>query len=198
MKKTYFKFTLSYKNFIISQTIRDSDNFSKQSYQTVNLRDFIKPLIKDFQNVFSSNNNGLNKQLNEYNLLEYRKFMCSPYNEIFNINNKTGYSEDLKENSEYGYGITFRFTYGDEKILEREFPVRDFNINSIFSKDLIEVTEEWVNRIIDRVKNQDSNIMWDNLDLVYHYNISEEEVSNLTVEDRRRKLDKISRKEIIW
>ena len=71
MKKTYFKFTLSYKNFIISQTIRDSDTFSPQSYQTVNLRDFIKPLIKDFQNVLSTNTTGLDFELNEYNLIDY-------------------------------------------------------------------------------------------------------------------------------
>jgi hypothetical protein len=198
MKKSYFKFTLSYKHFIISQTIRDSDVFSQQSHQTVNLRDFIKPLIKDFQNVLSTNTTGLDFELNEYNLIDYKKFMCMTYKDVFNLNNKTGYSEDLKENSEYGNGFVFRFTYGDEKILEREFPVRDFNINSLFSKDLYDVTLEWVDRIMDRVKNQDSNIMWDNIDLAYHYNISEEDVSNLTLEDRRRKLDKISKKEIIW
>lgn len=197
MKKTYFKFTLSYKNFIISQTIRHVE-FSPQSHQTVNLRDFIKPLIKDFQNVLSTNTTGLDFELNEYNLIDYKKFMCLTYKDTFNINNKTGYSEDLKENSEYGNGFIFRFTYGDEKILEREFPVRDFNINSLFSKDLCDVTLEWVNRIMDRVKNQDSNIMWDNVDIMYNYNISEEDVSNLTLEDRRRKLDKISKKEIIW
>ncbi len=198
MKKTYFKFTLSYKNFIISQTIRDSDNFSKQTYQTVNLRDFITPIIKDFQNVFSMNTGEFDFELNDYNLIDYKKFMCITYKEIFNLNNKTGYSDDLKENSEYGNGIVFRFTYGDEKILEREFPVRNFNINSIFSKDLVDVTEEWVSRIMDRVKLQDSNIMWDTIDLMYNYNLDEEDVNNLSIEDRRRKINKIAKKEVIW
>ncbi len=198
MKENYFKFTLSYKNFIISQTIENADSYSKDSFKMVNLRDFITPLIKDFQNVLSLKTSKMDSNFYGYDLIKYKNFMISPYSKIFNIDQKTGYSEDIKPNSEYGEGLLFKFSYGDEKILEREFAVRNFNFNTIFSKELYDTTKEWVDKIMNRVKFQDSNMMWDDVSLMYHFNLNEEEVKNLLPLDRKNKMSKINKKEIIW
>ena len=74
MKENYFKFTLSYKNFIISQTIENADSYSKDSFKMVNLRDFITPLIKDFQNVLSLKTSKMDSNFYGYDLIKYNEY----------------------------------------------------------------------------------------------------------------------------
>lgn len=187
-QKNYFKFVFKYKGNSLVEKIFDADQYNQATRYSIKLQEWNKQIISDFRDILGKNTKELNFEMCGYdlskNLKNALKFQNnSKINELATLERKN-------QNDGFSYGLYMN----NNIIIERDFSVLNFNINSIFSTDLVSMIDEWVFRIQDRIKTQDQNQMWEEYDLMNHYDLTLKEVRELPEENRRKMVYKIMKK----
>ena len=204
MTKNYFKFTLAYNKQPLIERIFDADCYNQSVRYVVKLQDLSKQIRNDFINVLSKNNKFLSFDMNGYDLNETFKKILKNGN-LLDKKNHENYSENLtKENLIYFLskldkqetitGFSYTLYINNNIIIERDFNVDNFNVNSLFSTNLIVVFNNWVSKIEDRIKKNDINLMWGDYDILNEFNLTAKEIRELSEDDRRNKLYHIHKK----
>jgi hypothetical protein len=112
MNKNYFKFSLSYRDKVVSERIFDADCYNTQIRQMVNIKDLVPEIRKVLQKVLSTPSQKLSNE----------------YYTGFNKNNKpvTIKIDDLKDKK-----LNHRFQYLKEKHKTNTSSIKDKNINKV-------------------------------------------------------------------
>lgn len=186
--KNHFKFSLSFNKQPLIERIFDADCYNQSVRYSIRIQDWNKQITSDLRDVFTKNNKELSFVLNEYelnkvlkNILEYK-------------NNEQILELSKLERNHVNSGFSYKLSINNNTIIERDFSVQGFNINSVFSSNLLQVVNEWVFRIQNRIKAADEQQMWEDYDLIAEYNITSKEVRELSDIERRNKLYSIQKK----
>ncbi len=187
MNKNEFKFAISYNKQPFVERYFDADCYNHIVRYSIKIQDWNKQIIGDLRDVLSKNTKELSN-INEYDINKMLKgFLKFKNNQT--INNLASL-----ERKQPQYGFTYTLFINNNTIIERDFSIYDFNVASLLSSDLINVVNEWVYRIQDRIKKNDEQQMWDDYDLIKEYNLTSKVVRDLSEDERKRKLYSISRK----
>lgn len=187
-QNNYFKFTLNYKGNVLVERIFDADYYNQATRYSIKLQEWNKQIISDFRALLSSYDKDLNFDICGYDLSKCLK-------DLLKFNNDPKISEMATlDKKTYNEGFSYTLFINNNIIIEREFNLYNFNINSLFSTNLIELVDEWVYRIKDKIKNNDQNQMWEEYDLMNHYGLSLKDVRELPEENRKKMVYKIMKK----
>jgi hypothetical protein len=207
MSKNYFKFSLSYAKQPLIERIFDADCYNQSVRYGVRLQDWAKQIRNELVSNLCKNTKDLTFNLNEYQLndtlkkiISTNKNLTKKYSDYYSTN-KPKLSKDnvvyhltkLNTNENIS-GFSYTLYINNNIVIEREFSVENFNVESLFSVELINYINNLVNKIKERIKNNDNNQMWDDFDIIKEYNLTSKEVRELSEEDRKSKLYFIKKK----
>jgi hypothetical protein len=187
-----YKFGIYSDNDIISERVFSADEYNQVVKYQIDIRSMINNIQKRVQKVLSMQDRDLNYNFNgNYNTLKY----------FTDRNSKYGYSnlEDIQERSitindktYKGSEIKIGIYLNSNTIFERSLYIGKYNPNSRFSVELYEVVYDIVEDIKDKIKKDDVKLMWEDNDLMNHYNyIHISQIRELSQEERSRQLYKI-------
>ncbi len=206
--KNFFKFGIYFQNRIIAERIFDADCYNQMTRNSVNIVEWSNQIKFDIQDVLSSRTKELSTELKSYDVtydydlssqlniedfLNKKNLDAIHFNEYDHLNNSKspikGFKYKLSKNQvEEGKDVV------ENIIIEREFSVANFNSKSIFSSDLIEVLNDWSDRIEQKIKKQDETQMWDEFDIMNHnQNLSLTQIRSLSREEKNKLLYRIHR-----
>lgn len=180
--KNHFKFSLTFNKQPLIEKIFDADCYNQSVRYSIRIQDWNKQITSDLRDVFTRNNKELSFILNDYDLNKVLK------NIIEFKNNEQILELSKLERKHVNSGFAYKLSINNNTIIERDFSVEGFNINSIFSTNLLQVVNEWVFRIQNRIKATDEQQMWEDYDLIAEYNITPKEIRELSDADRKNKL----------
>jgi hypothetical protein len=126
MNKNYFKFSLSYRDKVVSERIFDADCYNPQIRQMVNIKDLVPEIRKVLQKVLSTPSQKLSNE----------------YYTGFNKNNKpvTIKIDDLKDKK-----LSHRFQYLKEKHKTNTSSIKDKNINKVsIENNLTKINDKYM------------------------------------------------------
>jgi hypothetical protein len=187
-----YKFRIYTDNEVLSERVFSADEYNQVVKYQIDIRSMINNIQKRVQKVLSASNNDLHFNFNgQYNTLKYFK----------DRNSKYGYSnlESIEENSitindkvYKGSEIKIGIFLNSNPIFERSLYINRYNPNSRFSVELYEVVYDIVEDIKDKIKKDDIKLMWEDFDLMNHYNyVHISQIRELSQEERSRQLYRI-------
>lgn len=207
MSKNYFKFSLSYAKQPLIERIFDADCYNQSVRYGVRLQDWAKQIRNELVSNLSKNTKDLTFNLNTHQLNDtlkqiiiFNKNLTKKYPDYY-TNYKSKLSKDnvvyhlsKLNNKENISGFSYTLYINNNIVIEREFSVENFNVETLFSVELMNYINNLVSKIQERIKNNDNNQMWDDFDIINEYNLTSKEVRDLSEEDRKNKLYFIKKK----
>lgn len=194
-----FKFGLFLRNEKVSEKIFSADLYNPVVRYSVNIREMIPKIIGSLQSTLQSKSKELTfEDFNGYNSLEYYKNICDINKcEQYKLKvpaqyPKTTYNGGAKSFSQRG-GTEFKFGLyiNANTIVERNFYVDNYNPESRFSNELIEVINNVIDNIIKYLTNSDLSHMWDDYKLINTYNLNIQQVRELSRDKRSEYLRRV-------
>ena len=184
-KKSVFKFGVYVKKQIIAERIFTADVYNPPARYSVNLRPLASRIMSDFQYVLRQPNRRLN-------FAAYVGKDTVGENAFYHLDNY--YYNGLvlpKSDEEPGDDFSFSLKLNDNFIIERNFKVLNFNHKAVYSTDIVERLNDWVDKIQSHILKADTRLMWEEYELVNRHNISYQDVRNLAPEKRELMLRRI-------
>jgi len=184
-KQALFKFGVYVQKQIIAERVFTADVYNPPARYSVNLRPLASRIMSDFQYVLRQPNRRLN-------FSAYLGKDASGENGFYALDQF--YYNGLvlpKSEDEPGDDFSFSLKLNDNFIIERNFKVANFNHKAVHSLDIVERTNEWVEKIQSHILKADTRLMWEEYELVNRYNISYQDVRNLAPEKRELMLRRI-------
>jgi gas vesicle protein len=183
-EKSYFKFGLYLRNEYagnqtISESIFDADVYNQATRCSVNIKSMSHEIISSFQKTLSTKSQFLT--LSTYvgkskGNRRYYKHLKYNYNFDFPANMKEAFKFVLQIN--------------DNIIIERDFSVNWFNREAIFSNEIMELVEDWKERIQRHIKKNDELQMWEEQVLQERFGMQVQEIRALERGRRESMLSK--------
>jgi hypothetical protein len=187
-----FKFRLLLIEENIAEKIFSADLYNPVVRYSVNIREMIPRIIGSIQKVLQTKSKDLTfVDENNYNTLLFYKKMCEINNlDYFKLRvpvqyPKSNVSPDTKHYQKRG-GTEFKFGLyiNSNTIVERNFYVDNYNPESRFSSELVDVINVIVENIEKHLKNSDLNHMWDDYKIINNYGLNIQQVRELSKEKR--------------
>lgn len=185
-KQSFFKFGVYVNKQVIVERIFSADVYNPPVRFNVNLRPLASRIMSDLQYELRQPNRRLNTiaevgkdengQPRHYNLDNYY------YNGLVLP----------KVEAEPGDDFSFALKRDDNFIIERNFKIQNFNPKAIYSVNIVERVNEWVETIQSHIKKADTKLMWEEYELVGRYNISYQDVRALPADKRETMLRRIT------
>lgn len=190
-----YKFGIYSDNDIISERVFSADEYNQVVKYQIDVRSMINNIQKRIQRVLSSPNNELHFNFNgNYNTLKFFQKRNSDYG-YNNLDSVEERSITINDKTYKGSEIKLGIYLNSNPIFERSLYVGRYNPNSRFSVELYEVVYDIVEEIKEKIKKDDEKLMWEDYDLMNHYNyIHISQVRELSNEERSRQLYKIYNK----
>ncbi len=91
----------------------------------------------------------------------------------------------------FKYSLRLKDGEKENIIIERNFSVKNFNSAMLNHAEIIHTVQYWGEEINDLIKKADQNNMWEQYELVNHFNISYQDVRNLSPDRRNEMLRQI-------
>ncbi len=188
MNTNNFKFSLSYNKQPLIERLFDADCYNQAVRYSIRIQDLSKQITSDFRDTLAKPTKDLSFELNGYELNKVLKSIIQ-----FKNNEQILTLSEL-DKTQVNPGFSYKLSINNNTIIEREFSVYNFNLSSVFSTNILQLVNEWVYRIQNRIKATDELQMWEDYDLIAEYNITSKEVRELSDVDRRNKLYYIQKK----
>jgi hypothetical protein len=166
-----FKFGLYLNGRTVAERIFDGNVYNQAIRSSVNIKSMTHEIMSGFQSILMRPSPMLNFKHGEVDNREFD----------FNFD----YPETLNPSFKYILKINAH------TIIERDFFVRGFNRMSIYSMDIIEEVDYFVEQFQKDIKKKDMVYIWDNVDLMNHYRLPMSEIHRLDRSVRQQMLDKI-------
>lgn len=188
-KKVNYKFGLYQGDEIVSERIFDADVYNPANRYKVELRPLNQRIIAEFRNILSTPSqyltfkmpvgSDINKQRRTYRLNEY--LYSSDHSEV------TG------DNFKYALKISDSSKESDDFIIERNFPVKNFNRQSLHSFNIVQKVDDWAYDIQDLIKKKDTNQMWDEYELLNKTQLNITDIRGLSPDAKEELLFKVNK-----
>ena len=176
-KKVNYKFGLYLGHKIVSERIFDADVYNPANRYKVELRPLNQTIIAEFRNILSTPSQYLdfkypvgadkNNQRRTYRL-----------NDFHYASNDEELSPDTFN---YALKISDSSKESDDFIIERNFPVKNFNRESLHSLNLVEKVDDWAFEIQHIIKRKDVSQMWDEYELLNKTQLNISDIRGLSV-----------------
>lgn len=189
-KKVNYKFGLYLGHQIVSERIFDADVYNPANRYKVELRPLNQRIIAEFRNILSTPNQYLNFKvpvgLDKHN--QRRNYRLNDFHYPSD-------DEDLSpETFNYALKISDSSKESDDFIIERNFPVKNFNRNSIHSMNVVDKVDDWAFDIQDIIKRKDVSQMWDEYELLNKTQLNISDIRGLSVNAKEELLFKVNKR----
>lgn len=187
-----YKFGIYSDNEIISERVFSADEYNQVVKYQIDVRSMINNIQKRIQRVLSSSNNDLHFNFNGYyDTLKYFRDKNSKYG-YNNLDTLEERSITINDKVYKGSEIKIGIYLNANPIFERSLYINKYNPNSRFSIELYEVVYDIVQEIKEKIKKDDEKLMWEDYDLMNHFNyVHISQIRELSNEERSKQLYKI-------
>lgn len=189
-KKVNYKFGLYQGDEIVSERIFDADVYNPANRYKVELRPLNQRIIAEFRNILSTPSQYLtfkypagvdaNKQRRTYRINEYQYL--------------SDHNESLGENFKYALKISDSSKESDDYIIERNFPVKNFNRQALHSLNVVQKVDDWAFDIQDLIKGKDVSQMWDEYELLNKTQLNISDIRSLSPDAKEELLFKVNKR----
>jgi hypothetical protein len=185
--KSYFKFGLYIKNpnsghQIVSERIFPAGVYNQPTRYTVNIKPMSHEIISSFQKVLSTRPKFLTMKTYLGKNLNGKGVVVNHDKQDYNFD----FPQDLSE------AFCYRLMINDNIIIERDFSVNRFNPKAIFSNEIMDLVNDWVETINKHIKKADEIQMWQEMALIENYGMQVSEIRTMDKEKKDYMLRKIN------
>lgn len=196
-KENNFKFGLFLRSDKVYEKLFSADLYNPVVRYSVNIREMIPKIVLSLQTTLQTKSKDLNfvdkfgynsldeyKRLCDINDLDYYKLKV-PTN--FPKTNHGGKPYMMRGGTEFKFGLYINHN----TIVERNFYVDNYNPESRFSTQLMDVINVIVENISTHLKHSDLNHMWDDYKIINTYGLNIQQVRELSKERREELLRRV-------
>ena len=197
-----FKFSIYQGRTVLSERIFSADSFNPVIRYSVDIRSIIPEIIQRLQMTLSRRNLSFNKigenaHVN-YNFLKEYQDVCYNFNVRADKLRKPYYiKKEINGKMIKGTECRFGLYINNNPIVERDFPVDQYNPAVRFSYEIIEVNRDLVDYIQSFLRETDVSHMWDDYGLIHTYGIYINQIRELNFKRRRELIDNIADKQFV-
>lgn len=195
-----FRFSLTQEDNLLCERIFDANQFNPFTRNSIDVREILPKIITNFQKVLSNQDyyteletgridttkrNSKNYSYNLYD--EYLKILESypiEYQKSMKYNPKSQTIE-IEDRVIRGVECKIGLYINENPIVERIFYVNGYNTIAKWSVDLLYTFELSVNTIIDKIRMDDVNNIWDDYDLINYRGFTLSQIRELPISKRR-------------
>jgi hypothetical protein len=184
--KSYFKFGLYIKNpnsghQTVSERIFPADVYNQPTRYTVNIKHFSHEIISSFQRVLST----------RAKYLTMKSYVGKNANGKGVVINHDKLDYNFNFPQELSEAFCYRLMINDNIIIERDFSVNRFNPKAIFSNEIMDLVNDWVDTINTHIKKADELQMWQEMALIENYGLQITDIRSMSKEQKDSMLRKI-------
>lgn len=185
MHENNFKFGVYQDKKVLVERIFSADQLNPFTRYSVDIRVLIPDILEQLVDVFQRDDVSFS-----YLNYDFKNFNESEINK-YEKNVRSDFKYNPKTNKFGSVDLNFGLYINDKPIVEREFYVKEFNPEVIHSIDLINLITFICEDIIEHLKLKDVRHMWEDYDIINHYNYNIQQVRSIPENKRRSMLKKI-------
>jgi glycyl-tRNA synthetase alpha subunit len=165
----------------VYERIFSADQFNPVTRYAVNVKDYMKQVIKQLQGILSSQ---------KTEAVIYGKNIFTERRKIVDSKMYKNLIDGIIKNNSIGE-FKIGLYINNNPIIEREFSVYNYNSKTRLSGELMECLNDVTQEIEEVIKESDQNRMWEDYIIISKYNMDIKEVRNLSIQDRSKYLKRI-------
>jgi len=191
-----FKFSIYQGRNVISERIFSADSFNPVIRYSVDIRPIIPEIIQRLQRTLSRRNLSFNR-IDEnahvnYNFLKEYQNTCYDFKVRAEKLRKPFYiKKEINGKIIKGTECRFGLYINNNPIVERDFPVDQYNPAVRFSYEIVETNRELVEFITEFLKQTDIKHMWDDYNIIHTYGIYINQIRELGFRKRKELIDNV-------
>jgi hypothetical protein len=184
MNDNKFKLGLYSGNTVVCETIFDADSYNPYVRYSVDIRNELNKILKDFKYLLSDKNSS--NRLNTYLKTDTLKYFKSELNK-YDSTIKNYYVYRPTKNIEMKFGLYIN----DNTVVERLFNVSKLDYDAFQSFDIVIYLNNIKLMIEEKLREKDINLMWEDYDLINTYNMNIQQIRDMDERKRKSLLYKI-------
>lgn len=194
-----FRFAIYQGDRVLCEVVDSADKYYPAIRYSVKIRNETYTIMNRLNRLLSMKNYSMNYSLGKNaKVLNFKKEALSEINKypesfqgeiISYLNPKTKTNPYNLDN--VGVECKFGLYINNNTIVERDFYVENYNPDVAYSLDIIEVCEEILSSITDRLRKEDINFQWENKDLNERCNLNYTQIYELTQDQRHSYLKQL-------
>lgn len=192
IKAKLFKFGVYQGDNILCEVSDSAEKFNPAIRNSVKIRGDIFQIINKLSKVLSQQKYntvyGLGKDNKSLNFKKLAGIEIEKYPKFIKDDIYFGLKPKVKANpyNEYNVGVECKFVLyiNNYTIVERDFYVEGYNSDVKYSTDIIDVCEDILGGILDKLRKEDINFAWENKDINDRFGLNYMQIFELSQEQR--------------
>lgn len=192
IKAKLFKFGVYQGDNVLCEICDSAEKFNPAIRNSVKIRSEIFQIINKLSRVLSQDKYntvyGLGKDSKPLNFKKIASIEIEKYPKFIKDDILFGLKPKVKINpyNEYNSGVECKFVLyiNNNTIVERDFYVEGYNQDVKYSTDIIDVCQDILDTILDKLRKEDINFAWENKDINEKFGLNYMQIFELSQEQR--------------